>query len=554
MHAAPPPTVHSMVVDNLPQLTSLNEPIRQQEKPKRAMSAYNMFVKEKYRERREEPMEHKINDYAKLVGNMWADLPDTEKERYLLAAKDYDLRLGTNKADPNRTNKRAMSAYNMFVKEKYAQRRQEQAEMLQQPSDYAKVVGKMWSELPEEEKEKYHLAARESVRRPSPPPPQRRPKPLSSRGLSPNKVVYVEGDDGQRERRLQAYNYFVKEKFTEGAGDQYMQGGYADLNKMWEDLDEMHKEEYCEKSRLHEEAMEDPDKLRDSVSAYNIFLKEKYYQNRQHDPQMAKLWSELTEDEKMPYIQAAADDKKRHEKDREVLGLPPSDLSTRPLHVKQMQPMMKRKVESDKVKLPKDMLPRPCKSAYVFYRMEQQRILFKNEPKLAFKECATIIGKSWKELTPEARAQYEASAAQDRTRYQREKGDKLAEYTVLVNNSNTYAKLSQYYPSTIGMFANNVQVPIMSNSLKRSGDFDDPTGKRSKSAGAGGSRMWTPEEIDVYLEVLKIHGRDYERIRKALRGSKTLSQIKSWYGNYRVKKKLDLLVPSDQDLTPGPSL
>lgn len=62
---------------------------------------------------------------------------------------------------------------------------------------------------------------------------------------------------------------------------------------------------------------------------------------------------------------------------------------------------------------------------------------------------------------------------------------------------------------------------------------------------------WTDEEITTLKALLPVHGRDFDKIGDAM-STRTASQIKTFYSNYRIKKhNLATLVP-EQPKTPKP--
>lgn len=47
------------------------------------------------------------------------------------------------------------------------------------------------------------------------------------------------------------------------------------------------------------------------------------------------------------------------------------------------------------------------------------------------------------------------------------------------------------------------------------------------------ARIWSDEEVATYITGLRMHGRDMEAITEMLAPSKTETQIRGWWNNYR---------------------
>jgi len=91
----------------------------------------------------------------------------------------------------------------------------------------------------------------------------------------------------------------------------------------------------------------------------------------------------------------------------------------------------------------------------------------------------------------------------------------------------------------------------MSGDDDEDGDDDDDGGGAGGSGGRGRGRKrrpgrppssWTGEEKDAFLAAFKAHGADWNDLQSAL-PTKTITQIKGYYRNYRSKLGLDALAP-----------
>lgn len=49
----------------------------------------------------------------------------------------------------------------------------------------------------------------------------------------------------------------------------------------------------------------------------------------------------------------------------------------------------------------------------------------------------------------------------------------------------------------------------------------------------GKARIWSDEEVATYITGLRMHGRDMDSITEMLAPSKSETQIKGWWNNYR---------------------
>ena len=92
--------------------------------------------------------------------------------------------------------------------------------------------------------------------------------------------------------------------------------------------------------------------------------------------------------EKSPYVQQAASDKVRAQKER-----------------KEYQ---------------KELKPKGAVSAYMFYVKRNRAKIKKKHPELSFADLAKLIGKKWKAMKDKRRARYIKLAEEDKVRHQKE--------------------------------------------------------------------------------------------------------------------------------------
>ena len=89
---------------------------------------------------------------------------------------------------------------------------------------------------------------------------------------------------------------------------------------------------------------------------------------------------------------------------------------------KEEQKRLKEEQKAAKKKKKKDPnAPKNARTSYLFFCNEVRERLKVEQPELAITEVGKEAGKLWKELSPSKKAKYEAMAAEDKLRYEREK-------------------------------------------------------------------------------------------------------------------------------------
>lgn len=63
------------------------------------------------------------------------------------------------------------------------------------------------------------------------------------------------------------------------------------------------------------------------------------------------------------------------------------------------------------------------KPGYIFFSLQRRAMLRDEMPGLSVSQSSQVIGGEWRDLSETERAPYEEMAAQDRRRYQRERGE-----------------------------------------------------------------------------------------------------------------------------------
>lgn len=145
--------------DEGPAESHMDSKALRQQAGKRAPSAYNVFVRTKYQERKKSDLPSiSFTDYARTVGQLWTNLPDDEKETFRRMSKDQALLPREDPKDSPKVNRRPVSAYNLFVRDCY--RKRDETKNIPTTS-FNRLVGKMWADLPNEDKDKFAQQARE---------------------------------------------------------------------------------------------------------------------------------------------------------------------------------------------------------------------------------------------------------------------------------------------------------------------------------------------------------------------------------------------------------
>ena len=160
---------------------SKNKKVKDPNAPKRATTAYFIFMADVRDKVKEENPNLKSNELSKIMGQMWRDMDSSDKKKYEdLAEKDKerykeemesysssdssssdsDVEVSDSeekkekkekkKKDPN-APKRATTAYFYFMDEVRDQVKEENPDV--KPAERTKIMGKMWREL--EDKSKY---------------------------------------------------------------------------------------------------------------------------------------------------------------------------------------------------------------------------------------------------------------------------------------------------------------------------------------------------------------------------------------------------------------
>jgi len=127
--------------------------------------------------------------------------------------------------------------------------------------------------------------------------------------------------------------------------------------------------------------------------------------------ELGKLWKELTDDEKKPYADKAAEDKKRYTTAMESYTPPEESSSSSDEGPKKK----KRKKAKKDPNAPKRSL-----SSFMIFSNEKRAAVREANPTLSVTETSKKLSEMWKGLLPDERAKYIELAEKDKQRYKHE--------------------------------------------------------------------------------------------------------------------------------------
>ncbi len=155
------------VLDQKPAKATADAPAAKAAKAHRPMSAYNMFVREQFRIRNEDPDREKgagnSQQIMSTVSGQWAKLSQEEKEKYVqmasevngLAGEAAEAKPAKGKAKAAGESKRRLTGYNLFYREHKDEIKANREEGL----TTMKAVGQAWRSLSEEERTAFNERA-----------------------------------------------------------------------------------------------------------------------------------------------------------------------------------------------------------------------------------------------------------------------------------------------------------------------------------------------------------------------------------------------------------
>lgn len=121
--------------------------------------------------------------------------------------------------------------------------------------------------------------------------------------------------------------------------------------------------------------------------------------------QLAPVWTNLTPEEKAPYVEQHIQDKKRFKEAQ--ANLTPEQIK----HLKRNK-RHKRQV--------KRFRPKAGLSPYMFYVITKRSQIAAANSTKTFQEIGKLLGATWNSMTPEAKSVYEVMSQQDKKRYEAE--------------------------------------------------------------------------------------------------------------------------------------
>jgi hypothetical protein len=124
---------------------------------KRPKTGYNIFVKEKFAEAKDQQDPRNSQEKMTEFSRLWKDLDKAEQEVYNAKAKELNAGAASVAASGGTGHKRPLTGYNLFYKEN-------KNEIKANPTGEGKFmtqVGAAWRALSEDEKEDYRRRAKE---------------------------------------------------------------------------------------------------------------------------------------------------------------------------------------------------------------------------------------------------------------------------------------------------------------------------------------------------------------------------------------------------------
>ena len=137
--------------------------------------------------------------------------------------------------------------------------------------------------------------------------------------------------------------------------------------------------------------------------------------------ELSRLWSEITDDDKQPYIEMAATLKSAYDVEKGEWEEETKD-------------MRKSKRGKTVVKGSSTTLPKRPRSAYIYFCGSNRAEVSKDHNSLG--EISKELGRRWKNLDAAAKSEYETMSAEDKLRYTREKGEAKGSSSTITSNLN----------------------------------------------------------------------------------------------------------------------
>lgn len=157
----------------------------------------------------------------------------------------------------------------------------------------------------------------------------------------------------------------------------------------------------------------DPNRPKRPTTAFFAFTNEIRASVRQEFPEaslgnvsqiIGERWRKLTDSQKQPYVEIAAQDKVRYEREMSTYVPPP----------------MEEEPSKTKRKKKDPNAPKRAMSAFFWYAKDVRPSVREQNPTSSMGQISQIIGDMWRGLSAEQKAPYEASAEDDKERYKRE--------------------------------------------------------------------------------------------------------------------------------------
>jgi len=177
----------------------------------------------------------------------------------------------------------------------------------------------------------------------------------------------------------------------------------------------------------------DSDKPKKALTAYVLYCGSKRPELMKENPEMkfvdvgrelGKLWKELGDDDRAPFIAEAEERKKQYDVDIKKYKEEHPDSSDEDKRSKKRRKTSKKHDSKKKGKKPKKRdpkAPKRAQNAYHYYQLEMKAEAKKENPSSNYQAINKILTEKWKSLGTDDRKPYVELADGDKERFQKEK-------------------------------------------------------------------------------------------------------------------------------------
>jgi len=171
----------------------------------------------------------------------------------------------------------------------------------------------------------------------------------------------------------------------------------------------------------------DPDAPKRAMSSFMFFANDKRPLLRKDHPDMkiteigkelGRMWKDLTDEERKPYMQQAEEDKVRYSREKENYS-PPSDSSESSDDDRGRRSSGEPAKKKRKKKKKDPNKPKRSMSSFMFFANEKRNQVREENPSLKITEIGKKLSELWKEISPEEKQRFIDMAEKDKDRYKK---------------------------------------------------------------------------------------------------------------------------------------